>query len=408
MSTTTRTGAPVFRGNLYSPAAIADPYPVYARLRALGPVVRLARHRAYALTGYDECKQTLLDAGTFVSGTGVGLNPLANRFSRGTTLNSDGQDHADRRKLVAHRLTPRALKSMTENVEVAADRIVADAVARAATRGTVDGAELARALPLQVVPDLVGWPEDEREHLLTWAAATFNVLGPVNGTSVRSAAASLGMLRFAQRIARTGNVLPGSMGAEVLAAAHAGRLTLGDASALMIDYLAPSLDTTISAISSALYLFAQHPDQWDALRADRTLIPNAVNEVVRFESPLRAFSRLVATDTAIAGTRLRSGDRVVVLYASANRDERAWERPDTFDITRHDAARHIGFGHGTHGCAGQGLARLETGAILGALADRVTRIRLTGPPVWGRNNARPSSSPAGRTPRAGSPTRRCS
>lgn len=377
----TVVNAEAYRGNLYSAAAIADPYPVYRELRALGPVVWLARHRAFALTGYDECKRTLLDDGTFVSGKGVALNPVANRCSRGTTLNSDGDDHANRRKLVAHRLTPRALRSMSDAVEAAAEQVAGRAVAR----GRVDGVAVARSLPLQVVPDLVGWPDDEREHLLRWAAATFDILGPINGQSLRSTVASLGMMRFARRIARTENVLEGSMGAEVIAAAKAGRIARSEASALMIDYLAPSLDTTISAISSALLLFARHPGQWDQVRADRSLIPNALNEVVRFESPLRAFTRLASDDTEVAGTPVRKGQRVVVLFASANRDEKAWDDPDTFDIHR-DATRHLGFGHGTHGCAGQGLARLEAHAILNALADRVERIELAGPPVWGRNN----------------------
>jgi len=376
------TSAPVYRGSLYSPSVIADPYPVYRELRSLGPVVWLKRHRAFALTGYDECKQTLLDDGTFVSGKGVGLNPMVNRLSRGTTLNSDGDDHANRRKLVAHRLTPRALRSMVDAIEEAAHRVAAEAV----ERGHVDGvAELARALPLQVVPDLVGWPKDDREHLLEWAAATFNSLGPINSTSLRSIPPSVAMLRFAKRIARTGNVLPGSMGEEVMAAANAGRIPRSEASALMIDYLAPSLDTTISAISSALRLFALHPGQWEEIREDRSLIPNAFNEVVRFEAPLRAFSRLTAVDTDIVGTRVRKGQRVLILYASANRDEQVWQDPEQFDIHR-DATRHLGFGHGTHGCAGQGLARLESQALLNALTDRVQRIHLVGEPTWGRNN----------------------
>lgn len=378
---TKESQTPTYRGNLYSPAAIADPYPVYAHLRSLGPVVWLARHRAFALTRYDECKRTLLDDGTFLSGHGVGLNPVVNRFSRGTTLNSDGQEHAARRKLVAHRLTPRALKSMSETIEAAAQQVAADAVARR----QVDGVQIARSLPLEVVPDLVGWPEGERERLLRWAAATFDVLGPLNSTSVRSAAASVEMLRFARRIARTGAVLPGSMGDDVMAAAKSGAIPLSEASALMIDYLAPSLDTTISATSSALRLFALHPEQWDEIRADRDLIPNAFNEVVRYEAPLRAFSRRVAVDTTIAGVRIPRAARIVVLYASANRDEDFWEQPDTFDIHR-DAGRHLGFGHGTHGCAGQRLARLEGQALLNALADRVERIELTGEPTWGRNN----------------------
>ncbi|MFE3998721.1 cytochrome P450 [Nocardioides sp. YIM B13467] len=373
--------APTYRGNLYSPEAISNPYPVYAELRALGPVVWLQRHRAYAITGYEQCRATLLNDSAFISGKGVALNAIANRLSRGTTLNSDGEDHTDRRKLVAHRLTPRALRSMKEAIETTAEQVATQAVAR----GQVDGVALARSLPLQVVPDLVGWPEDERENLLKWASATFDILGPINGTSMRSATASLGMLRFARRIARTENVLAGSMGAEVVAAANAGLIPKDEASALMIDYLAPSLDTTISAISSALLLFALHPDQWAEVRADRTLIPNAVNEVIRLESPLRAFSRLTATDTNIAGISIRKGRRVVVLYASGNRDEKAWDSPDVFDIHR-DATRHIGFGHGTHGCAGQGLARLESHALLNALANRVQRIELAGKPTWGRNN----------------------
>jgi cytochrome P450 len=366
---------------VYSRAAIADPYPVYAELRALGPVVWLSRHRVFALTRYDECKTALLDDGTLVSGKGVGLSPITNRMSRGTTLNSDGEDHATRRKLVAHRLMPRALRSMSEAVEAAAVRVAEDAV----TRREVDGVEIARSLPLQVVPDLVGWPKDERQHLLRWAGATFDVLGPLNSTAARSALGSVEMLRFARRIARTGNVLTGSMGEEVIAAARAGTISGRDASALMLDYLAPSLDTTISAIASALRLFALHPDQWDEVRSNRDLIANAFNEVVRFETPVRAFSRFAARDTTIAGTHIRRGARVVVLYASANRDEHAWVNPDTFDIHR-DAARHLGFGHGTHGCAGQGLARLEGQALLNALADRVGRIELTGEPSWARNN----------------------
>lgn len=153
----------------------------------------------------------------------------------------------------------------------------------------------------------------------------------------------------------------------------------------LVDYLAPSIDTTLSAIASALYLFAQHPDQWEALRADRGLLSNAINEVVRLESPLRAFGRQLARDTSIAGTDLPAGSRVLVMYASANRDESTWDDPTTFDITR-DASHQLGFGHGTHGCAGQGLARLEIRAVLGHLLDRVERIRLAGEPVWAVNN----------------------
>ena len=374
--------APVYRRDIYSHSAIRDPYPHYTRLRQLGPVVWLPRHRAYALPRYAECKAVLRDHARFISGDGVALNPLANKLSRGTTLNSDGEDHDRRRKLLAHRLTPKALRSMSDAVE----RQAAAVVDAALKRPDVDGVrDLATALPLRVVPDLVGWPEAGRENLIPWAGATFDALGPLNRQALRTMPATLAMLRFSRRVVRDRSVSPGSMGDDVLRAADEGKVALSECPALMIDYLAPSLDTTISAISSALHLFATHPAQWRALRDNPELIPNAVNEVVRLESPLRAFSRKVLSDSEIAGFSIPSRSRVLVIYASANRDEREWDEPDVFDITR-DVNRHLGFGYGTHGCAGQGLARLETQAILREMVARVGTIALAGEPTWAVNN----------------------
>jgi cytochrome P450 len=376
-----RADVPTYRPDLYSEAAIRDTYPHYTRLRELGPVVWLAKQRAYALPRYAECKKVLRDDEAFVSGEGVGLNPITNRLSRGTTLNSDGDEHSRRRALLSHRLTPRALRSMHETIDEQAAAVVAEAVAR----GSIDGVDLATALPMSVVPDLIGWPDHGREHLLRWAGATFNALGPLNARSVHAAPAGLEMMHFARRISRDRDIKPGGAGRDVLRAADEGRLTHAECPAMMVDYLAPSLDTTIGAISAALYLFATNPDQWNLLKADPSLIPNAVNEAVRLESPVRAFSRKVTRDTEIAGVSLPSGSRVVVIYGSANRDPLEWDAPDTFDIRR-DASRQLGFGHGTHGCAGQGLARLETQAILRALVDRVDRIEIAGPTEWAMNN----------------------
>lgn len=377
----TRAAVPVYRPDIYSPKAILDPYPHYAKLRELGPVVWLTKQKVYALPRYAECKAVLLDDETFRSGDGVALNPVANRLSRGTTLCSDGAEHARRRSLVAHRLTPRALRAMKGTIEQKAVEVV-DAAVR---QRTIDGVDLATALPMAVVPDLVGWPQATREHLLRWGGATFDLLGPLNGRAVKAVPGGLGMMQYAHSVARRRSVLPGSMGDDLLRAADAGTLAHGECPALMIDYLGPSLDTTLSAIASALHLFATHPEQWRLLRNDPSLIPNAFNEVVRFESPLRAFSRKVARDAVVAGTTLPARSRVLVLYASANRDALAWEDPDRFDVRR-DATRQIGFGHGTHVCAGQGLARLETQTILQALVARVDRIVPAGTPEWAGNN----------------------
>ncbi|HME76749.1 MAG TPA: cytochrome P450 [Mycobacterium sp.] len=261
-----------------------------------------------------------------------------------------------------------------------------DLVSAAVKREYVDGvADLATALPLAVVPDLLGWPHDGRDNLLSWGAATFDVLGPANHRAARAVRAGLQMMRFTRQVVRRRPVADGSMGHDILVAADAGKLPRRDCSALMIDYLAPSLDTTISGIASSLALFARHPEQWQLLRTEPTLLANAINEVLRYESPLRAFSRKTMQDSTIAGVDLPAGARVLVLYASANRDEREWTDADTFDIRR-DANRQLGFGHGTHACAGQGLARVEMQAILSALMQQVSRIELAGEPIWALNN----------------------
>ena len=149
---------PVYRPDIYTRSAILDPYPHYRAMRQLGPVVWLPRHRLYALPRFSECKATLRDDDLFLSGHGVAANPLTNRLSRGTTLNSDGADHDRRRKLVAHRLMPRALRTLSSDVDALAHAIVDAALARRTVDGVTD---LATALPLAVVPDLVGWPRGE-------------------------------------------------------------------------------------------------------------------------------------------------------------------------------------------------------------------------------------------------------
>jgi cytochrome P450 len=376
------TAVPVYKPDIYSVEAILDPYPHYQRLRDLGPVVWLTKQKVYALPRYAECKSVLRDDATFLSGRGVALNPIANRLAGGTTLNSDGAEHDQRRKLLAHGLLPRALRAISDTVDATAAAVVDAAL----VRGEVDGVnDLAAALPLAVVPDLIGWPRDQRDHLIEWGGATFDILGPPNWQAIKAIPRALRMLRFAGQVVRKRTFLDGSMAHELVSAADEGKLSHAECPKLMVDYLAPSIDTTMSAISNALYLFATHPEQWQRLKAEPTLMANAINEVIRYEPPLRAFARIVGRQSEIGGASLRSGARVLVMYASANRDEREWDNPTTFDITR-DAGRQIGFGQGAHACAGQSLARLETTAILQALIERVDRIEVTGSPTWAINN----------------------
>jgi cytochrome P450 len=373
---------PTYEADIYEDDALLEPYEHYRALRALGPAVWLERHGAFAVARHDDARAVLMDTDTFRSAGGIALNEPANQAILGCTLASDGDLHAHLRKVVAHRLTPRALRPMRELVTERADELVAGLV----QRGSFDAvADLARALPLSIVPDFIGWPQEGREHLLEWAAANFDSFGPMNDRTEQAMPRCGEMAAYGAEIVRTGNVLPGSLGAGVLEARDRGDISTEQTMMLMLDYLAPSLDTTISAVGSAVWLFGRHPDQWDRVRADPRLVANAVNEVVRFESPIRAFGRLAESDTEIGGVAVPAGSRVLVIYASANRDERRFERPDEFDVTRSDAVYQLGFGLGEHGCAGQGLARMEAESLLAALARSVTRFHL-GPPERALNN----------------------
>ncbi|WP_329955200.1 cytochrome P450 [Rhodococcoides fascians] len=379
----TPTGLPVYTEDLYSVSAIEDPYPHYRAMRELGPVVWLEKQRMYALPRYAEVKQVLADDATYRSSGSVAMNPVARRVGNRSFLMSDDDAHVAQRKVAAHRLTPRALRPMRADVDAFADKVVRAAVADRYVDGVED---IAMKLPMTVVPDLIGWPQRGRKELVKWAGAIFDMLGPLNGVSVRSTVASLRMLYFVHSLARRRDVVPGSIAEEMIEHIDAGRLRAADLPAFLMDYLGPSIDTTVSGIAAALWLFAENPDQWELLRRDPdALLPNAINEVIRIESPLRAFARRAETDSIIGGVPVPVGSQLLVMYASANRDELVWDEPDRFDITR-DASAHVGFGYGVHGCAGQGLSRMETEAILRALLRHVDRIESAGTPRIAVNN----------------------
>ena len=145
---------------------------------------------------------------------------------------------------------------------------------------------------------------------------------------------------------------------------------------MTIDYMVPSLDTTIFGISSGVWLFANNPDQWDLVRNDLSLIPAAINEIQRLEAPVQGFSRYVARDYDLDGVALPQRSCAIVFYGAANRDPRQFPHPDRFDVRRDNAGRHMAFGAGPHMCLGMNLAKLEMRALLTALARRVKRFRI--------------------------------
>lgn len=368
--------------DLFTDDALADPFPLYREIRDAGQAVYLPRHGVWAMGRYDQVREALHDWETYSSAEGTGLNPASNQATRGLIIATDPPEHDRLRDVLSERLSPRAIRQLTGRVGRQADELVAPLVAR----GAFDAVgELARALPVTVVLDLIGLPLGIRDKVLDWADGAFNAGGPA-GPRTDSAYALL-RDQFAYLAELTaGDLAEGSMGRAIYDAAAEGRIDAGSCVPLLSAYVTAGLDTTINAISSAVHCFAARPDQWDLVRADPGLIPRAFNEVLRVESPIQWFARVTTRDVTLDdGTVIPCGDRVMMLYASANRDERQWRDPDRFDITRPDVAAHLAFGYGTHACSGMSLARLEGHSVLHALARRVERFE-TGPSRRRLNN----------------------
>ena len=359
--------------DLYTDEALLNPFPLYRELRDQAAAVWLNQLGMFVLSRYADVRAALRNWQTFSSAQGVTMNERMNEALKNGTLCSDTPVHDKLRAVITRPLTPGAIRTLTDRIteeaEGLADRLVA--------RGSFDAVtDLATYLPVTIVSELVGLPEEGRERMLVWAAANFNCFGPADKPRTHEAFPIVEeMINYAFTQAVPGKLKPEGWAAGLYQAGERGELPLEQCPALMNDYMGPALDTTIFATASAIMLFGQNPDQWDLVRQDPSLIPNAVMEVIRIEAPIQGFSRYVAQDTEIEGVRLPQGSRAVVLYGSANRDERKWGDPDRFDVRR-KVADHLGFGHGVHTCAGMHLARLEMAAIIGALAKRVKRFEL--------------------------------
>jgi cytochrome P450 len=204
----------------------------------------------------------------------------------------------------------------------------------------------------------------------------FNCFGPMNERARNAMPVLSEMMQYARHQAVPSRLKPGSWAEAIHHAAVAGEVPVEAVPVMMIDYMGPSLDTTIFGISSGIWLFANNPDQWDFVRDDLSLIPNAINEILRMEAPIQGFSRYVACDCDLEGVLLPEGSRAIVFYGAANRDPRQFPNPDRFDVRRDNAGRHMAFGAGPHGCLGTNLAKLEMRSLFRALARKVKRFHV--------------------------------
>jgi len=359
-------------GDLWSDEVLRNPYPLYAALRAHGGASYLPANGLWAFSSYANVRWALGHQEYFTSEQGVAMSDEVNAMYTsgfGTNiLHDDGDAHTKLRSVLAGLLGPRAVRKLTEDIEREANALVGEVVQRDGVDGIRD---LAAVLPVSVIARLVGLPEGKRMNLLDWADASFTVFGPMNERTAAGLPKVQALFDYLKVEAARENLPPESWGAAIYEAGDRGDISAEGCFSLMLAFAGAGMDTTISAIGSALYLFGRDQDQWRQLREDPSLIPSAFNEVLRLESPVQGFSRVALQEFQVGDVLVPEGSRVVMLYGSANRDGSKWADPDRFDFRR-NPADHLAFGYGLHSCVGQTLARIEGHAILKALTEQVS------------------------------------
>lgn len=354
--------------DLFADEVLIDPYPRYAELRELGGVVHLPGNGVYALTRYDVIRNALGDPGTFSSRT-IGFNPMVNEALQGTSLASDPPVHAQLRATLTENLSPRALRGLKTTIDAKAAALVDDLAARGSFEA-IDA--LARVFPLEVVADLIGFTGHVRDNMLRWGQAAMQVLGPMNQRTAESFPIAGELYGWCSGVTAE-DLAPGSVGRGIFDAEARGDIPPNTAGQIIHQYLGAGVDTTIASIGNIVALFGRHPDQFDLVREDTSLVPAAFAEVLRYWVPIHAWGRHVTRDVEIDGVTVPGGSQIAILFGSGNHDPRHFENPDAFLVER-NPVDHLSFGYGPHGCAGQGLARLEAHAVIEALATRVQRL----------------------------------
>ena len=366
--------------DLFSDEATANPYPAYRAIRDAGPMVWLSRYDVWAIARFDDVRAALRADSALVSGKGVALNDTLNDLSMTNSLISDGDEHRRLRSAVIKPMMPRALEEVRKEVQTRADQLIDDLL----LRDTFDGmGDFSQHLPVEIVSFLVGLPEEGREQMLHWAAAVFNALGPMNERGQAALPIWKQAVKYVSELDRA-DLFADGWGAALYRLADRGDITLDEASILVFDYVAPSLDTTIFGTGHMLYQLGRNPQEFDKIKADRSLVPGAVNEALRIGSPVKAFTRLADTEYRSGDVLIPAGDRAVILYGAANHDERKYPESGAFKVER-NPKDHVAYGYGVHRCAGAHLAQLEMECLLDAMARKVHRIEVEEPTPFPNN-----------------------
>jgi len=355
-----------------------DPYPIYRRLRDEQPLYRSEERDCWVLSRYDDIVAVTRDAATFSCAGGVDLDLPADYLGEGDFLASDAPKHTRLRRVLHERFTPRAMAALEAGVRARVDGLVAPIV----ERGHGDlAAELAFPLPMFTILDLLGFPAEDADKLHAWLHATAlrtpgsSARPPECDAAHHALAAYVGDLIAERRRSPREDVL-----SDIAAAVDAGRMSASETAGMCLLLLTAGWETTASLISSAVVLLARHPEQRARVRAEPSRSAAAIEEVLRYEAPVQYLMRTTTRPVLLHGTEVPAAARIVLLWAAANRDERHWTDPDSFDVSR-APHRNLAFGDGIHFCLGAPLARLEGRLAIEALVRVMPDYEISGPLV---------------------------
>jgi cytochrome P450 len=386
------TAPPPF--DVRDPAFLADPYPVFSLMRGVAPVWKAPLNRWF-LTGYEDTSLLLRD-----KRFGRGYDDpdaLMRRFGPTALeepavvelshmmLMRDPPDHTRLRGLVTKAFTARRIEALRDQIQDLTDRLL-DKVAQLGRMDAIR--DLAFPLPVLVICELMGIPEEDRAHFVAQSSSGGALLNPTPPTRAELDAANAGTQRsgayfealFEQRRQQPRDDLI----TQLVQAEEAGdRLSPAELRANVNLLFAAGHETTVNLIGNGILALLLNPYQWAMLRDDPALIPNAIEEILRYQSPVQAVSRTVSEPLEFSGAALAKNDIVVSLVGAANRDPSMFDHPDRLDITRKDL-KPLSFGGGIHFCLGAQLARIEAGIVFDTLVRRLPSLRLTRPlrPKW--------------------------
>ena len=376
--------------DLASPAFKADPHPFYARLRDEAPVWRTTLRdgrAAWLVTRYEDVAGVLKDDAfakdrhNAMDGEQLEKTPWVPGFLKPlerNMLDLDGPDHARLRSLVSKAFTPRLVERLRGRIEALSEELL-DAMERKAARGS--GVELvggyALPLPATVIAELLGVPPEDHARFHRWSSRLVSVSS--GRDMLRALPAALSFVRYLRKLVERRRAAPeDDLITALVRAEEAGDgLSEDELLAMAFLLLVAGHETTVNLISGGTLALLEHPEQAEALRRDPSLVRPAVEELLRYTSPVEvATERYAREDVRIGGTTIPRGELVLAVLGSANRDERIFEDPDALDLAR-EPNRHLAFGRGgVHHCLGAPLARMEGQIAISAFLRRFPGARL--------------------------------